>query len=664
MKAFDTPDLQATLARVKELDSDASVPRLVLDNGTRHGADVAMRRKLFGIWWPITWREVADNVARMAATILRGPTEAGDCILLIGDNDPELFWSQWAVQAARRVPVCLFADATADEARDVILHSGARTAFVEDQEQVDKLLSIDDPALTQITYWDARGMHTYTNDRLVDLADLLDQGKAVLEEEPALVADAVDSIDIGDLGVLIYTSGTSGEPKGVMGSHRYLLDCALRWGDLLGGFRGANYVSYISPAWATEQYLGLTLGPLLPMVINFPEDPDTVSQDIREIGAEFLFFSPRQWEMLVSSTEAKIRDAHWMVQRVFRWSLKALDRARHQNDPLSRLAGRLADWLVARPLRDRLGFVNLKAAVNSGAVLSPEIFERFDALGVSIRNVYGFTEVGIVSATRGERRFDSVGRPLESPLAGEPLEIRIQDDEIRIRGGVIFDGYFQRPDLTAEKTTPGGWFRSGDAGYFDDDGYLVYLDRLSDLRRLATGESFAPQYLETRLRLSPYIRDAMVVGDETREAVTALIDIDYDNVSRWAEEGALEFGTHADLSQIAEVRELIAEEVADVNESLPDASRIRAFVNLFKPLDPDEGELTRSRKIKRDVVESRYERLIAGLYDGSTEIDADIEIVLQDGRKRRVSATVILHRLEPPAEDVAEQVDAREVRPA
>ena len=296
-------------------------------------------------------------------------------------------------------------------------------------------------------------------------------------------------------------------------------------------------------------------------------------------------------------------------------------------------------------MRDRLGFKYLRTAVNSGSALSPEVYDLFHALGVSLRNVYGFTEVGIVAATRGERRFGTVGRLLSSPLGAAPLEVRIQEAEIQVKGGVIFDGYYGKPDAMAARLTPDGWMRSGDAGYFEEDGYLVYLDRLDDLRKLATGQTIAPQFIETRLRLSPYLRDAVVIGDDTRHFVGALIDIDIDLVGKWAEQRQISFSAHADLSQKPEVIDLVRAEIERINSTLPGHCRILRFVNLFKSFDADEGELTRSRKIRRGFVEQKYRSLIDGLYGDAPTVDSAVEVRLQDGRSRMIEAKVRVCRL-------------------
>ena len=621
-----------------------TLPKIVLRNAADAPSAVAMRRKTLGIWQRITFADVARQMRRIAAGLVASDLANEPCAVIVGDNEPELFWAEYAIQATGRAAVCLYPDLSSAEVLAVMRDCEARVAFAEDQEQVDKLLEIADRAnLRAIVCWDNRGLSTYSDPRVLDLDTLMRRGDDYLGQR----SDAIDRLiaqgRAEDLAVVIYTSGTTGEAKGVMGSHRYLQDCAHRWRDVLDASPGANYVSYISPAWATEQYLGLSLCASLPMVVNFPEEPETVTTDVREIGAEFLFFSPRQWEAIVSSTESRIRDASPLAQRLYRWAMRALAQGRGDDATAAQKLKRvIADVLVGRPMRDRLGFSYLRTAVNSGGALSPEVFDLFHALGVSLRNVYGFTEIGIVAATLGERRFDTVGRLLQSPLGETPLELRIAENEIQVRGGVIFDGYYGKPQVTAERRTADGWIRSGDAGYFDTGGYLVYLDRLDDLSSLSTGETVAPQFIETRVRLSPYIRDVIVVGDPSRDFVGALIDIDVEMVGRWAEERQITFAAQADLSQREEVYRLIEGELDRINRALPEHCRVVRFANLYKALDADEGELTRSRKLRRSVVAQKYGDVVNAIYSAQTSVRCSIEARFQDGRSRILSADIRL----------------------
>ncbi|MGF7162616.1 long-chain acyl-CoA synthetase [Rhodoligotrophos appendicifer] len=631
-----------------------TLPKCLFRNAQASPDAIAMRRKVFGIWHRITWRDYASEVRRIAAGLLATGIGDAPCLAAIGDNEPELFWSELAAQSAGRAMSCQYPDLTAEELAVNLRDCGAKVVFAEDQEQCDKLLQIaDDLDLRLIVYWDERGLDEYDDPRLLSLTALKERGDRLLETDPDCVMRIVEAGRSDDLAVVIYTSGTTGTPKGVMGSHRYLLDISERWRSVLVPRPGADYVSYISPAWATEQYLGLALGVSLPLLVNFPEEPETVTDDMREIGPEFLFFSPRQWEAVVSSTEARMRDAVPIVRWVYRVGMGLLASAHSTPGVLSRVKRMLGHWVIGRPLRDRLGFTHLKTAVNSGSTLSPEVFSFFHALGVSLHNVYGFTEIGIVTATRDGDPTNCVGRVLESRFGTEPLQLRTADDEVQVRGGAIFEGYFGRPEETAERFTADGWIKSGDAGIIDEEGRLIYLDRLEDIRKLGDGRTIAPQHIETRFRLSPYIRDVIVVC-EGRNEPAALIDIDTEMVGRWCEDKKISFTSQVDLSQHHAVYSLIRTEIQSINATLPSDSRVGRFINLLKPFDADEGELTRSKKLRRGVIESKYADLIDAVYGPHSAVRASIEVKYQDGRARQLNAMITIASVDGrPLEPIA-----------
>lgn len=625
-----------------------TLPKLILHHARIMPDAVAMRRKTLGIWQRITWADLAGEVRRIAAGLLASDLGDPVCIAAIGDNEPELFWAEYAIQAVGRAASCQFPDSPAEELLANLRDCRAEVVFAEDQEQCDKLLQIADAAgLRMIVFWDGRGLAGCPDPRVVSLKELQRRGDALLRAEPGCVDEAVARGSADDLAVVIYTSGTSGRPKGVRGSHRYLLDIADRWRRLLDARPGANYVSYISPAWATEQYLGVALAASLPLTVNFPEEPETVAADMREIGPDFLFYSPRQWEAVVSSTEARMRDASAPARAVYRWAMATLAAAHARGTGMGARRW-VADALVGRALRDRLGLTRLKSAVNSGSTLSPEIYDFFAALGVRLRNAYGFTEVGILTATAEGDPSSTAGKLLGSAHGQAPLEMRIVDDEIQVRGGVGFGGYFGREESAAERLTADGWFRSGDAGHLDPEGRLVYLDRVDDLRRLSSGETVAPQYVETRIRLSHYIRDVIVVCDG-QPAPGALIDIDMEMVGRWAEARQIAFTTQLDLSQHPAVCDLVEAEIVRVNAGLVERCRVARFINLVKPFDADEGELTRSRKLRRAVVERKYAALVAGLFGEADTLRTVVEVDYQDGRTRQLHAEVQVRRIGLPA---------------
>ena len=494
-------------------------------------------------------------------------------------------------------------------------------------------------------------------DALRTVAALQEDGRRLHGEQPELYRAFLLQGKPDDIAVLSYTSGTTGKPKGVILTHKYLIDNAQRVIDATGAEPGMEYLTYIAPAWATEQIIGITLGVGLPFVVNFPEGPEQVLNNIRELAVEAMVFAPRQWESLASTVQARMLDAGKISRRVYEWGLAIgheVNVGRLEGRPVSpraRLAFPLAEALVLRPLRDQLGLTRLRVAGCGGSTMAPDVFRMFHAIGVPLRNIYGSTETGLLTMHQGDRYdLETVGHWLRAhPEAGAPLEWRLTaDGELHIRGGTHFQGYYRRPDASAEKLVD-GWFCTGDAVTRSERDELVFLERMADLRRLRSGESFPPQFVETRLRFSPFIKDIMTVGDATRDFVAALINIDMSVVSRWAEEQNLSFSTFTDLSQKPEVAELLRGEIQRVNSFLPAHARVRRFANFPKELDPDEGELTRTRKLRREFLEQRYAAVIDGLYAAADVVDIRIPVTYQDGRQGSLAARVAIYDSEPAA---------------
>jgi long-chain acyl-CoA synthetase len=502
-------------------------------------------------------------------------------------------------------------------------------------------------------------MWSYHDARLRTLQEVQAAGEKVHEAQPELFERIVGEGDPDDVAVLSYTSGTTGRPKGVVTTHRMLLDNAHRVLDSLELEPRSEYLSYISPAWATEQIFGLTMGLVVPFVVNFPEEPETVRENIRELAVDVLVFSPRQWESLAASVQGKMAEAGRLRRAIYEWGLKAghaykvarLDG--RQPGAMARLNHALANRVVLRPVLDQLGLIKARVAVSGGSSMAPDVFRFFHALGVPLRNIYGTSEMGLFTLHQGDTyNVETVGHWMKVwPAVGPPLESRITEEgELQVRGGAGFSGYYNKPEKSAEKYTADGWFRTGDAVSSTDDGELVFLERLEDMRRLATGVPFPPQFIEIRLRFSPYIRDVMVLGDETRDFVAALVNIDSEMIGNWAEERGISYTTFQDLSQKPQVRELIRREIDRITELLPEGSRVRRFINLPKELDADEGELTRTRKLRREFLEVRYKSLIDGIYDGRSTVDVEIPITYQDGRKGVLRATTVATDIDRPVE--------------
>jgi long-chain acyl-CoA synthetase len=631
-----------------------TLPQLLVERAGLDGDALALRQKALGIWQTFSWRDVHDQVALLSDGLAELGLRRSETVAVIGENEPEHFFAEYAAQACGAVSVSMYPDLTAEEMHYILAHCGAAVLFAQDQEQVDKALAIADrlPALRHLVYWDDRGLWSYRHPLLRSYAWLVEAGRHAAAAQPGRFASSVAMGRFDDIAVLLYTSGTTGRPKGVVCSHASLLDNAVRLDRALQFRRGGEHLSYISPAWAIEQHIGLALSLAVPLVVNFPERPETMLADFREIGVDSCVFTPRQWESIASDIRARMLDAGLLRRWFFDTGLRIADRTLHG---ARRSIGRavlhaVAEWLVLRPLRDQFGLVRTHVAICGGAAMAPDVFQLFHAIGVRLRNGYGSTEFGIVAMHQGNSfdlealgDFVPIGRTF-----GAPIEWRLSDDgELLLKGGTGFGGYFGQPDKTAEKFS-GEWFRTGDHFSVRDDGRLVFLERMDDLRVLATGHRYPPQFIETRLRFSPFIKDAIVVGDERRDFVVALVNVDSEVVTRWAEERGISFSTFADLSQLAEVRSLIKTEVERVNKVLPDASKVCRFANLPKELDPDEGELTRTRKLRRDFLAQRYGPLIDGLYGGDAEVRFDIPIRYQDGRRGEMKAVVQTNLIETP----------------
>jgi len=508
-------------------------------------------------------------------------------------------------------------------------------------------------ALHTIIFWDELGMWKYHHPKLMTFEQARQKGKEHLEKEPDLFEKETAAGKGGDIAVLSYTSGTTDLPKGCIVTHTNLLDYAFRslGGNPIKPF--SKYLSYIPPAWLTEQIFGVTIGLLAPLVVNFPEEPDTVQENIREIGVEALMLSPRQWESLASLVESKMIDAGSISRNLFRLciaignkkNLRALQ-GKKVSLPF-RLLYLMADLLLLSHLRDNLGLQAVDLAISGGSGMAPDVFRFFHAIGVKLRNGYGNTEIGLFTSHQGES-FDveTVGKwyPVLEYF-GPPLKYKVTDEgELLVQGGSGFSGYYKNPEATAQATRD-GWFLTGDAVHITDKKELVYLDRVKDLRELSTGHSYPPQFIETRLRFSPFIKDAMTLGDKGKPFVAALINIDNSTLGPWAEQRRIGYTTFTDLSQNEKIRSLITEEIEKVNNFLPEESRVKRFINLPKELDPDEDELTRTRKLRRKFLEEKYANFIAAIYEGEQKFQAEVPVKYQDGRTGVINAVVFINDL-------------------
>lgn len=622
-----------------------TLPKCLVAGAHKYGDDkVAMRQKDRGIWREFTWRESYEQVRRFALGMVSLGLQRGDKVCIIGDNDPQYFWAQLAVQAAGGVAVGIFTDSVPREIQYVVDHSDATFVLAKDQEQCDKLLEIRDqvPNVRRVIYWEEKGLWSYDESWLICYEEVEALGHAQQEKQPGLFEELVARGKGSDLALFCYTSGTTGLPKGAMISHSNLIaGCDLTM-KVDPRTHMDDYVSFLPPAWITENVLGLTVHLRTGMIVNFPEAPETVQENIREIAPQALLFSSRLWENMVAMVQMRITDTSSINRFLYRLFMPVGDKVarmrseeRRQPSLLWRSLYALGEPALFRPLRDKLGLINTKSAYSSGAALSPDVVRFFRAIGVNIKNLYGSTEAQVHTLHIGDDiRFETVGVPMPG------MEVKIADDgEILVRGPSLFQGYYKDPEATAEKLRD-GWFHTGDAGYIDEDGHLIYLDRVKDLLELAGGERFSPQYVEGQLKFSPYVKDTMTIGGADKEYVTAIINIDFGNVGRWAEGRGLAYTTFVDLSQKPEVYDLIRADVERVNRTLPPPARVRKFVLLHKEFDPDEAELTRTRKLRRAFMEDRYTLMIDTMYGGGEEVRVRAEVEYRDGRTGVVETSV------------------------
>jgi long-chain acyl-CoA synthetase len=548
--------------------------------------------------------------------------------------------------------VGLYQDSNLNEVAYVIDHCDATFVVAEDQEQVDKILDMMDklPKVRNVIYTDPRGLRKYRHPALLSFEEVEEKGRAFGAQRPGAWEECVRRGNIDDTAIVSYTSGTTGFPKGAMLSFRNLLSMALSLNEVDPKRPDDEFVSFLPLAWIGEQMMSLSTALSVGFTVNFPEEPETVMENIREIGPHVMFAPPRIWENLTSTVQVKIMDTTPFKRFMYELCLpvgRKVAELRFQKKPVPPLLGiayRLAHWGLFRALKDRLGFTFLRTASTGGAALGPDVFRFFHALGVPLKQIYGQTEIsGISCIHRAEDiQFHTVGVPIPG------TEVRISEKgEILSRSAAVFAGYYKNEEATAA-ALEGGWLHSGDAGYLADDGHLVVIDRIKDVMQLADGTQYSPQFIENRLKFSPYVKEAVVVG-KGRPYLTAMLNIDMGVVGKWAEKNRISYTTYTDLSAKPEVYDLVQKEVDQVNETLPAAARIRKFVLLYKELDADDEELTRTRKVRRGFVEERYHEVIAALYGEKGEVAIDTTIKFQDGKTARIQTTLLVRQLRQPA---------------
>ncbi|MDE2804104.1 MAG: AMP-binding protein [Gemmatimonadota bacterium] len=628
----------------------ATLPGLLARHAADHPHEVALREKEFGIWQETTWAEYLSRVGSFALGLLDLGVRAGDRIAIIGDNRPEWVIAELAAQAIGALPLGLYQDSISSELGKMLEAAEVRVIVAEDQEQVDKVLEVRDglPGLETIVYYDPRGMYAYEAPGLMSFEDVEGLGDGFGDRFPGEFDRRLAEVGPDDVALLCTTSGTTSIPKLAMLSHANLLAMASQLQEVDRMEPDDEFVSFLPMAWIGEQMVGVASAMLVGFTVNFPEETATVRQDMREIGPAFLMSPPRIWENMVSDVQVMAEDTTRLKRWIYGWAMKegaAAADARVQGGRAglpARIRHRVADWTVFHPIRDQLGLDRVRRAYTGGAALGPDVFRFFHAIGVNLKQLYGQTEVSGISVVHrdGDIRFHTVGTPFPE------TEIRISDDgEILCRSPAVFQGYFRNAEATAE-TLEEGWLHSGDAGYFEEDGHLVVIDRLADVMKLPDGTNFSPQYVENKLKFSPYIREAVVFGGAGAPFVTAMIAIDMENAGQWAERHRIPYTTFTDLARRAEIYRLTRRHVTNVNKDLPTAARIRRFLLLHKELHADDAELTRTRKVRRGHIAARFADIIGALQGDGDSVTVATEITYQDGRTAEVAHELRIETLE------------------
>ncbi|MFO7728650.1 MAG: AMP-binding protein [Desulfonatronovibrio sp.] len=623
-------------------DHNTTLPGLLIENAAKFGSTTALREKEWGIWQTYSWQDYLDITAEFAGGLKELGLGKGDVIVLIGDNRPEWLWAEIAIQSLGGMALGVYQDVQAGEIEYIFELTGCRLVIAEDQEQVDKMLSLRDRVshLEHIVYHDPKGLIKYEDKGLLPFEEVRRRGRS----HKNFFEDRVNQLSPQDTCLIATTSGTTGRPKLAMLSHANLLCMAHNLGQVDPRHRDDEFVSFLPLAWMGEQMMAVASALVYGFCVNFPEEQSTVQSDIREIGPHIIFSPPRVWENLAASIQVRIMETTRLKRFIYNKCMAIgirMAECRLNRKPAGGLLSTLyllSQFLLFKSLRDRLGFTRIRSATTGGAALGPDTFKFFHAMGVNLKQIYGQTEIAGISCIHrdGYIDFDTVGQPIPG------TEIRISEDgEILSRSGAVFQGYYQDEDATRETLSADGWLLSGDAGYFKDNGQLVVIDRLKDVMELADGTRFSPQFMENKLKFSPYIREAVVVGKD-KEYIAAIVCIDEEIVGRWSESKLLTYTTYQDLASKNEVYHLVADEVRGINQTIPENTRIRRFALLFKELDPDDGELTRTRKIRRKVVGERYDHLINSLYTDDDHVDMTARIQYQDGGIREMKGRIAI----------------------
>jgi long-chain acyl-CoA synthetase len=610
-----------------------TLPQLLLQNYKLFGdRQIAMLKKDFGIWKVYTWKDSYEHVKYFCLGLMKLGLKAGDKVAIMGDNDPQWYWAEWAVQSAKAAIYGIYADTVANEVKYLLKNGDASFVICSDQEQIDKVIEVKSELelFKKMIYWKPKGIYYYTDPDILFWEDVERLGREYEKSNPSIFESLIERGVGEDIATLCYTSGTTGEfPKGALISHRSLIANMRNFVRSYPLGSEDVYVSSASPAWLAEQWFGLTCHVLTGLRIAFPESASTLMTDLRDIGPTIVFFPTRIWEQIASNIKSGLNDTSWWQRRSFELLLplgEKCEKIRNKNR-LWEAIRFFTHVLMFRPLRDRLGLKECHIAFQGGAMISSEGMRFFRNIGLNLKQLYASTEGGLLAMHReGEEDPETLGSPPDSN------NIKVNEDgEVISRGEIAFSGYYKNEEAFKKAVTD-GWFHTGDAVILNERGHYIYLDRVKNLYDLPGGHKFAPEYVSSRLRFNPYIKDALVIGGGSRPFISAVIILNYENVGDWAAKKLISYSTYVDLSQKPEVYDLIKEQIEGINQTLPTYMQVSKFVNLHKEFDADEAEMTRTRKLRRGLLEDRYSNLIDAIYGGEDSFSVEAPVTYRDGR--------------------------------
>jgi long-chain acyl-CoA synthetase len=662
-----------TIVAAAQASREDTFPKLLARNAAQRAGRPAIRHKDLGIWQTWTWSQVHEECRAFAVALKGFGVARGDTIAIIGSNRPRLYWAMMAAQMLGAIPVPVYADSVAEEMAYVLNHADAKIAVVQDQEQVDKVLSIAErvPNLKRMLYDEPRGLRDYDHTLLHALDDVIAKAKATLASDASAGAalDAEIAATSGaDTAIILYTSGTTGRPKGVVLTYDNVLISARNGCEFDKLDESEEVIAYLPLAWVGDHIFSYAQSIVAGFCVNCPESPETVIEDRREIGTTYAFAPPRVYENLLTLTMVRMEDAGALKRRMFKYFIDVARRCGERilnGESVSlgeRLLYGLGEFLVYAPLKNRFGLSRIKVAYTAGEAIGPEIFRFHRSLGINLKQLYGQTEASVYITMQpdAEIRADTVGRPAPE------VEVKISGDgEVLFRSPGVFQAYYKDPDATARTKTPDGWVHSGDAGFFDKTGHLRIIDRAKDVGKMRSGALFPPKYVENKLKFYPNIKEVVAFGNG-EDYVSCFINIDLVAVGNWAERNNVVYASYQELAGHPLVYDMIAQHVDEVNRSLASepmmgGAQVKRFLILHKELDADDGELTRTQKVRRGFIADRYGPLVTALYDGSSEADIRTEVTFEDGRKGVIAARVKVRDCETyPVTGAGDMLEAAE----